>query len=100
MAQGDTKLNPGIAAVLSFFFSGLGQIYNGQLKKGLILIFFSGLNILLFLLGAVLIGYWLLFETNVNRALIAGIILACLGLISICIVGIYSLIDAYKVAKK
>lgn len=25
---------PGIAAVLSFIIPGLGQIYNGQLKKG------------------------------------------------------------------
>lgn len=27
--------NPGVAAVLSFFITGLGQIYNGQLAKGL-----------------------------------------------------------------
>jgi len=27
--------NPGVAAVLSFFFSGLGQIYNGQILKGI-----------------------------------------------------------------
>jgi TM2 domain-containing membrane protein YozV len=26
--------NPGLAAVLSFFISGLGQIYNGQIAKG------------------------------------------------------------------
>ena len=28
--------NPGVAAVLSFLWTGLGQIYNGQLVKGLI----------------------------------------------------------------
>ncbi len=28
--------NPGIAAVLSFFVTGLGQIYNGQILKGLL----------------------------------------------------------------
>lgn len=28
--------SPGLAAVLSFFFCGLGQIYNGQILKGLI----------------------------------------------------------------
>ncbi|HVP23846.1 MAG TPA: zinc-ribbon domain-containing protein [Conexivisphaerales archaeon] len=27
--------NPGIAAVLSFLFTGLGQIYNGQIGKGI-----------------------------------------------------------------
>ncbi len=31
--------NPGIAAVLSFFICGLGQIYNGQISKGLIMMF-------------------------------------------------------------
>ena len=31
--------NPGTAAVLSFFFAGLGQIYNGQIGKGLVLLF-------------------------------------------------------------
>ncbi len=31
--------SPGIAAVLSFFICGLGQIYNGQISKGLIMMF-------------------------------------------------------------
>lgn len=30
--------NPGIAAVLSFFWTGVGQIYNGEIVKGIILI--------------------------------------------------------------
>jgi TM2 domain-containing membrane protein YozV len=30
--------NPGLAAVLSFFICGLGQIYNGQIMKGIIVI--------------------------------------------------------------
>jgi TM2 domain-containing membrane protein YozV len=30
-----TKKNPGVAAVLSFFFAGLGQIYNGEIGKGI-----------------------------------------------------------------
>ena len=30
--------NPGLAAVLSFFYMGLGQIYNGQISKGIIFI--------------------------------------------------------------
>lgn len=28
--------NPGVAAVLSFFWTGLGQIYNGRIGKGLL----------------------------------------------------------------
>ncbi|WP_244603626.1 zinc-ribbon domain-containing protein [Methanococcoides sp. AM1] len=27
--------NPGLAAVLSLLFSGLGQVYNGELRKGI-----------------------------------------------------------------
>ncbi len=27
--------NPGLAAVFSFFYMGLGQIYNGQIAKGI-----------------------------------------------------------------
>jgi TM2 domain-containing membrane protein YozV len=30
--------NPGLAAVLSFFFTGLGQFYNGQFAKGVLFI--------------------------------------------------------------
>ena len=30
--------NPGLAAVLSFFFTGLGQFYNGQFGKGVLFI--------------------------------------------------------------
>ena len=30
--------SPGLATVLSFFFCGLGQIYNGQILKGLVLV--------------------------------------------------------------
>lgn len=29
--------NPGLAAVLCFFYTGLGQIYNGQIGKGILL---------------------------------------------------------------
>ena len=33
-----TKKNPGAAAVLSFFVPGLGQIYNGELGKGITIV--------------------------------------------------------------
>lgn len=39
--------NPGLAAVLSFLFTGLGQIYNGQIGKGLLYIGLMVLNVLL-----------------------------------------------------
>lgn len=46
--------SPGIAAVLSFFWTGVGQIYNGQILKGLLLI---GLQMVNALLMFVLIGF-------------------------------------------
>ncbi|SFH34466.1 hypothetical protein SAMN05660649_04834 [Desulfotomaculum arcticum] len=49
--------NPGVAAVLSFLICGLGQIYNGQIGKGLLL--FGGAIISGFL-TTILIGFILL----------------------------------------
>ena len=39
--------NPALAAVLSFFFMGLGQIYNGQIGKGILFIVLYGISVLL-----------------------------------------------------
>ena len=65
--------NEGIAAVLSFFFTGLGQIYNGQIGKGLVLIVVQIINIALMFVG--------------------------IGLITYPVVWIYSIWDAYNTAK-
>ena len=92
--------NPGIPAVLSFIFSGLGQIYNGQIKKGLVIIFFSAIGMLLILGGAVLIGYWLVLKNMPLLFLICGAALFVAGLILICYLGVYSILDAYRVARK
>lgn len=64
----------GIAAVLSFLFTGLGQIYNGQIGKGIAFI----------IIGAVFI------------VLIAFLI----GIILYPIFWIYNIYDAYSTAKK
>ncbi len=39
--------NPGIAAVLSALFVGLGQIYNGEILKGIILIIVYSISVVL-----------------------------------------------------
>lgn len=62
-----------MAAILSLILSGLGQIYNGQITKGVILIVIQLINAAL---TAVLIG-WILMP----------------------IVGLWAMIDAYMVAK-
>jgi TM2 domain-containing membrane protein YozV len=92
--------NPGLAAILSFVFNGLGQLYNGQILKGLVIIFFSSLSMLIFILGSILIGLWILGKIIFQKELFIGLVLFCLGLILICIIGIYSIFDAYRVASK
>jgi TM2 domain-containing membrane protein YozV len=66
--------NPGLAAVLSFFYMGLGQIYNGQIHKGIAFLIAYSIS---WLLMAVLIGF-----------------------ITTPILWIYGMYDAYKSAEK
>jgi hypothetical protein len=90
----------GLAAVFSFVFNGLGQLYNGQIKKGLVIIFLSSLSMLVLIIGSILIGFWLWGKVVFMQELILGMVLFIIGLIFICILGIYSIFDAYKVALK
>ncbi|UCE24051.1 MAG: hypothetical protein JSU74_12250 [Candidatus Zixiibacteriota bacterium] len=66
--------NPGLAAVLSFFYMGLGQIYNGQLAKGILFIIAYTIS---WILMVILIGF-----------------------ITTPILFIYGIWDAYKSAEK
>jgi TM2 domain-containing membrane protein YozV len=43
--------NPAIAAVLSFFWSGLGQIYNGQIIKGVVFVVAAAVSAWLMVVG-------------------------------------------------
>jgi hypothetical protein len=90
---------PGIAAVLSFFFNGLGQLYNGQIFKGLLIIFISSVSIIILVIGAIIIGLFLLGKLASVKILILGLALFVGALISTCFLGIYSIVDAYRVAK-
>jgi TM2 domain-containing membrane protein YozV len=66
--------SPGLAAVCSFFWCGLGQIYNGQIGKGLLLGFLHFISILLMFL--------------------------LIGLITTPILWVYGMVDAYKTAER
>lgn len=68
------KKNPGLAAIASFFFSGLGQIYNGEIGKGFLLIIVQIINVLL--------------------------MFVVIGFITYPIVWGYGVYDAYKTAEK
>jgi TM2 domain-containing membrane protein YozV len=70
----DQLKNPGAAAVLSFLWVGLGQIYNGQIGKGLLFIFLQIINCLL--------------------------IFVVIGLITVPAFWIYGIYDAYTTADK
>ncbi len=99
--MGQDKIShPGVAAVLSFIFNGLGQLYNGQIFKGLLIIFISSLSMLVLIIGSILMGFWLLGKIISIKLLICGLVLFCIGLVSICILGIYSIVDATRVAAK
>lgn len=77
------KRDPAIAVVLGYFFMASGQIYSGYLKRG---IFFFSINILLLLIAMVM------FVVNLIWA-IAILIIEILF-------RIFSMVDAYRCAKK
>jgi TM2 domain-containing membrane protein YozV len=66
--------NPGVAAILSFIIPGLGQIYNGEIRKGILY----------------LIGYLIAFAS----------ITIFVGFLAAPVIWIYGMIDAYKTAEK
>lgn len=66
--------DPGIAAILSFLYTGLGQIYNGQIGKGIGMIV------------AYLVSWLLMF--------------VAIGFITTPIIWIWGIYDAYKSAEK
>jgi len=66
--------SPGLAAVLSFLFIGLGQIYNGQIGKGL-----------LFIVAGIILTFT---------------VFIIIGIIFLPIFWVYNIYDAYNTAKK
>lgn len=72
--QPKKKSKPIIAAILSFFWSGVGQIYNGQIRKGLILIAGQMIN--------------------------AALMFVLIGFITYPLVWIWGIYDAYKTADR
>ena len=94
------KINPGLAAVFSFLFSGLGQIYNGQILKGLFIMAFSAAGMVLVIIGFVQIGFCLMSELFGSGELLSGGILLIIGFLLITVLGIYNIYDAYNTAKK
>jgi TM2 domain-containing membrane protein YozV len=87
---------PGLAVVLSLLWPGLGQLYNRQIARGLLLIF--GLPVLAKIgLGYAFLGaYEALGDLRYLGLLVAGlsILLLAAG------IWIYATVDAYRVAQR
>lgn len=94
------KINPGLAAVFSFIFSGLGQIYNGQILKGLWIMIFSAAGMVLVIIGFVQIYFCIMSELFKWGEIFLGSVILMLGLVIITALGIYNIYDAYNTAKK
>lgn len=88
--------NPGVAAVLSFCFNGLGQIYNGQIKKGICIMSFSVIFMTGMIITAIYLTYIFWLNPQQILQLCLWLILFALSIIAVAIVGIYSIYDAYK----
>ena len=78
------KKNPGVAALISMFIWGGGQIYNGELKKGFA-----------FMGGAALMFAFIIGGALEDPSGAGGIFLLILAFIPI-----YSIYDAYKSANE
>ncbi len=94
------KQNPGVAAVLSFVFNGLGQIYNGQIAKGLVIMLISLIAMTVMLIGAVFLGHFILSGFLYRIEFLAGAIMMLIGVSVIILLGIYNIYDAYYTAQK
>lgn len=82
------KKSSGVAVIASFFIPGLGQIYNGQILKGIFFILLHGLSILI----GILLIFAGIFNTNGTPILI--------GIILYPIFWVYNLYDAYNTAER
>ncbi len=84
----NSKKNPIIAAVASFFIPGFGQIYSGEVRKG----------IGFFLIGATFAMFEIFLIRNNNKGMELGSVLVAGLAIILC--WIFIVYDAYKTAKE
>ncbi len=54
--------SPGIAALLSFIFAGSGQIYNGELLKGILILAGTLVGVLIFLIPGVIVWIYGIYD--------------------------------------
>ncbi|MEW6608320.1 MAG: hypothetical protein AB1414_12900 [bacterium] len=91
--------DPGVAAVLSFCFNGLGQMYNGQIRKGINIMASSVLLMICVVITTIYLVYIFWLNPQQIVQLILWLILLALSITAVAILGIYSIYDAYNGAK-
>ena len=79
------KKNPIIAVIASFIFPGLGQIYNGETRKGVGYI----------IIGVIFVSIWVFLIHD--RHIIGPILVSSVSIILLWLSNMY---DAYKTAKE
>ncbi len=62
-------INPFIAAILSFFIPGLGQVLAGRLKRGII---FFAIDVLIVIIATVIFQHWIVRIFDLLFALFAA----------------------------
>lgn len=96
MSTPRAQSHPGVAAVLSFIFSGVGQIYNGEIRKGLVHIAVTTTGLVLVLVGALAFGVCLYAKCLSLKIAVASVAFMFIGGVIICVIGVHSIYDAYK----
>ena len=89
--------SPVIAAILSFICAGLGQFYNGELRKGWLFIFVIFISLVIFALGGIFLIYGI--SEDKKTQIIWALFLVLLGLFSLIVSGLLSILDAYLKGK-
>ena len=96
----EQKHRAGLAAVLSFLFNGLGQLYIGKIAQGFVIMGLSTLSMVLIVVGAVFTCHWLITQLYPVSEIIIGAALLAAGIVMAGIVGAYSILHAYRDALK
>ncbi len=104
VVDGGGMKNSGVAAILCFFWPGLGQFYNGHFGKGL-LFFFCWPVVLFLCLGAffgisILPGALAARSGSAFAGLSGSCLLICLSMVALALLWAYPMVDAYKSAEK
>ncbi|UCD85206.1 MAG: hypothetical protein JSU92_03165 [Deltaproteobacteria bacterium] len=94
MTEHVQKKNPGLATLLSLLWCGLGQIYNGKIVKGLILMSIYLVCVIYFvrcILGVI--------SGTEEEVAAKGMIAVILGII-VLMLWVYGMINAHETAEK